>query len=99
VAASPQGLLGRGRFAERAAGTRGAPPALVTSFAAAALACPRCATALEVRASVFDDRFWAHLSFAALPLLVMGMIAAVLYRIGIKAGDQRAAADRSERTA
>jgi hypothetical protein len=64
-------------------GTRGARHEVVASFElCVALACPNCATALEVRASLFDDRFWVYLSYAALPLALIGAIAVMLYGIG-----------------
>jgi hypothetical protein len=47
-----------------------------------ALACPDCATATVVRASVFDDGFWSNLMMISLPLLVLGAISSRLYRIG-----------------
>jgi hypothetical protein len=49
-----------------------------------AFACPNCATARVVRASVFDADFWPHLAMLTLPLVVLGLISAVLYRIGIE---------------
>jgi hypothetical protein len=48
---------------------------------AAVNACPSCPTARAVQASVFDDRFWVHLGFAALSPAVLGLIVARLYRI------------------
>jgi hypothetical protein len=53
---------------------------------AAVNACPACPTARVVQASVFDDRFWVHLGFAALPLAVLGLIVVRLYRIGMATG-------------
>jgi hypothetical protein len=51
---------------------------------AAANACPYCPTARAVQASVFDDRFWVHLGFAALSPMVLGLIVARLYRISME---------------
>lgn len=51
-----------------------------------ALACPDCISARAVRASVLDDSFWTHLYRISLPLLVLGMISALLYRIGSNKG-------------
>lgn len=49
-----------------------------------ARACPDCATALAVRASVFDDSFWTHLVLITLPLIVLTGISVRLYRIGLE---------------
>jgi hypothetical protein len=46
------------------------------------IGCPDCATARVVRASVFDGDFCAHLAMISLPLLAMGLISALVYRIG-----------------
>lgn len=46
--------------------------------------CPDCPTARIVRASVYDERFWTYLIAIVLPLLVLGLISALLYRIGIE---------------
>jgi hypothetical protein len=46
-------------------------------------ACPSCPTARAVQASVFDERFWLHLGFTALPLGVLALIVARLYRISM----------------
>jgi uncharacterized membrane protein len=45
-------------------------------------ACPDCPTARTVWATVLDGRFWPHLALTALPLLVIGVITGLLYRIG-----------------
>jgi hypothetical protein len=50
---------------------------------AAVNACPACPTARVVQASVLDERFWEHLGFTALPLAVLGLIVARLYRISM----------------
>jgi hypothetical protein len=50
--------------------------------AAAVLVCPDCPTARVVQASVFDGRFWPHLFLVALPLLILGLFSALLYRVG-----------------
>ena len=50
---------------------------------AAVNACPSCPTARVVQASVFDERFWAHLGFTVLPLAVLGLIVVRLYRISM----------------
>jgi hypothetical protein len=47
-----------------------------------ALACPDCSVSRVVRASVFDGGFTEHLLLIALPLLVLSVICALLYRIG-----------------
>lgn len=49
-----------------------------------AFACPDCASARVVRASVFDDSFWTNLYLVALPLLILGGISMLLYRIDIE---------------
>ena len=56
---------------------------MVTMIASSeAFACPDCPTARLVQASVFDDRFWKYLFLISLPLLVLGAISGLLYRIG-----------------
>lgn len=57
--------------------------ALACLPAGEALACPNCLTARVVRASVFDAHFWPNLFLISLPLLIMGIIGALLYQIGI----------------
>ncbi|HEY8945995.1 MAG TPA: hypothetical protein VIM73_17120 [Polyangiaceae bacterium] len=49
-----------------------------------ALACPNCATARVVRASVFDDNFWTRLILVSLPLLVLAALILLLYRVGLE---------------
>ena len=60
---------------------------LVTAYAlmaaADAYSCPSCATARAVRVSIDDGRFWGTLLQVALPLIVLGAIAAALYRIDL----------------
>ena len=46
--------------------------------------CPDCPTAQIVRASVYDERFWTHLFAIVLPLVVLALISALLYCIGIE---------------
>lgn len=45
-----------------------------------ALACPSCPTTQLVRNAVLERSFAAHLLQIALPLVVVGMIGALLYR-------------------
>jgi hypothetical protein len=47
-------------------------------------ACPDCPTARFVRASVFDDHFGTHLMLISMPLIVLAVISALLYRIGLE---------------
>jgi hypothetical protein len=63
-----------------------------------ALACPDCATAKVVRASVFDDGFWPNLMMISLPLLVLGAISTRLYRIGSERPPQASSATQEEVT-
>jgi hypothetical protein len=49
---------------------------------AAAGACPDCAIGRQVRATLFDERFWPSLAATALPVLIVGAASALLYRIG-----------------
>jgi hypothetical protein len=58
---------------------------VVISGPAQALACPDCSTSRIVRASVFDGSFATHLFLIALPLAVLAVICALLYRIGRRA--------------
>jgi hypothetical protein len=62
----------------------------VLAFCGLAQACPNCATARVVRASVFDEKFWTHLMLITLPLLVLALVSFLLYRIGL---EQRTAAN------
>jgi hypothetical protein len=73
-----------------------ATSALVLS-SARALGCPNCETARVVQASVFDASFWSNLTLLLLPLIVLGVIAAVLYRVGLEqpAKRQRPVADEA----
>jgi len=67
------------------------------SAARRAAACPDCSVARVVRASVFDGGFATHLLLIALPLLVLTVICALLYRIGRPvASAQRAPVIRSQ---
>jgi hypothetical protein len=45
-------------------------------------ACPDCAIGRQVRATLFDERFWPSLAAVALPILIVGVVSALLYRIG-----------------
>jgi hypothetical protein len=52
--------------------------------ACAALACPNCETARQVRASIREDgHFWSYLLMMALPLLLIAAVSALLYRVGL----------------
>ena len=62
------------------------PGAAWVLLAAAVNACPSCPSARAVQASVLDDRFWTHLFFTALPLAVLGLVVAKLYRIRMADG-------------
>jgi hypothetical protein len=55
----------------------------ISSVSARALACPNCETSRLVRASVLDDRFWDNLLAVSLPLVILGVITALLYRVGL----------------
>ena len=70
--------------------------ALVMLFASDAMACPDCVTARVVRASVFDGSFWTNLCLISLPLVVLGVITALLYRIGIEPRPQMDTAPAEE---
>ena len=50
-----------------------------------ALACPDCAVGRAARAAVWNDGFFPQLCLVLLPLVLIGAIAAVLYRIGMPA--------------
>jgi hypothetical protein len=54
-----------------------------------AFACPGCPSARLVRASIYDDAFWSNLTRTLLPLLVLGVVSAFLYRIGIQRSEAR----------
>jgi hypothetical protein len=49
-----------------------------------ALACPDCPTAGVVRSFVLDERFWTNLMFITAPIGLLGVITALLFRIGIQ---------------
>ena len=63
-----------------------------------ALACPDCPAAQLVRASVFDQRFWSQLALVLLPLLILGAVAALTYRIGSPRGPSASAAQRGTKS-
>jgi hypothetical protein len=71
---------------------------MVLLSAPVVLACPDCATAKVVRASVFDDDFWTNLMMTSLPLLVLGSISMRLYRIGIERPPHASAKTKEEVT-
>lgn len=53
-------------------------------IARAVFACPDCQTARLTRASVFEARFWPTLVAIVAPLLILGAMCALLYRIGME---------------
>jgi hypothetical protein len=55
----------------------------IAALPARAVACPNCETSRLVRASVLDDRFWDNLLAISLPLVILGMLTALLYRVGL----------------
>ena len=61
-----------------------------------ALACPNCATGQLARASVFEDRFWNHLFVICLPVVILGLISALFYRVG--RGDATFTPQRADRS-
>ncbi len=48
-----------------------------------ALACPDCETARVVRASIQGQPFWSTLGMVLAPLLLIGAVSVLLYRVGI----------------
>jgi hypothetical protein len=48
-----------------------------------ALACPDCETARVVRASLQQQPFWSTLGVLLVPLLLIGAVSVLLYRVGI----------------
>lgn len=48
-----------------------------------ALACPDCETARVVRASIRNQPFWSTLVTLLVPLLLIGAVSALLYRVGL----------------
>lgn len=71
---------------------------LPTLVPASAVACPDCATARVVQASVFDGSFWTNLMLIALPILILSAIGALLYGVGLepdaRRGDKEGRCDR-----
>jgi hypothetical protein len=57
-------------------------------------ACPDCPSALAARAALFDERFWAHSVMVLAPLVVLGAIAALAYRIGLPEAPSRPKAEQ-----
>jgi hypothetical protein len=55
----------------------------ISSLPGRAVACPNCETSRLVRASMLDDRFWDNLLAVSLPLVILGVITALLYRLGL----------------
>jgi hypothetical protein len=51
--------------------------------ASSALACPDCPVGRAARAAVWNDGFFPQLCLVLLPLVLIGAIAAALYRIGM----------------
>jgi hypothetical protein len=47
-------------------------------------ACPDCVSARLVQATVFDHRFWGNLVLISAPLLMLSVMCAWLYRLGIE---------------
>ncbi len=60
------------------------------------LACPDCATARLVRASVLDERFWTNVAALALPLLLLAVIASLLHRAGARPGSRNGKGESNE---
>jgi hypothetical protein len=56
----------------------------VALLSPAAAACPDCQTSRIVRAAVLDDNFWRYLVLLSAPLVVLAVITALLYRIGLR---------------
>lgn len=46
-------------------------------------ACPSCAAAQAVRVWFFDERFWSYFGLVLLPLVILGAMAALAYRVGL----------------
>lgn len=57
----------------------------VLAAPAAAGACPDCPSARAARAALLDERFWSQSLMVLSPLVVLGAIAALAYRIGLPA--------------
>jgi predicted RNA-binding Zn-ribbon protein involved in translation (DUF1610 family) len=55
---------------------------LAGSTSATAFACPDCQLGTAVRARIVAEGFWSNLVIVALPLLIVGAMAALLHRIG-----------------
>ena len=58
-------------------------------------ACPDCATAQVVKASVLGEGFWGYLVMLAVPFLLIGALSALLYRIGLSPHDMTSARARN----
>ncbi len=57
----------------------------MTAISAARLClCPDCLTGNLARASVFDADFWPNLLALTSPLVVLAIVCALLYRIGMR---------------
>jgi hypothetical protein len=82
-AASRDPQVGRMRFARRL------PPMLSSAglaslLSAPVLGCPNCDTSRLARARVLDHQFWDNLLAITLPLMILGLVSALLYRIDLK---------------
>ncbi len=65
----------------------GAVVLALSVWARAAGACPDCVPARLAQATFFDHRFWLNMVLIATPLLVLGVMCAWLYRLGIEQTD------------
>lgn len=63
-----------------------------------AFACPDCPTAVSARQRVFGEDFFTNLGMVSLPLVVLGGIAALLWRVGRSELPKRARPERLART-
>lgn len=57
--------------------------------ASPALGCPECRVGRVARAAVFGESFVSQLCLLVLPLLLVGALAAALYRIGMPTRPER----------
>jgi len=54
-----------------------------------ALACPECATGIAARRSILEDNLALWLLVALAPFLVIGVLSALVHRIGRRAPEER----------
>ena len=56
---------------------------LSLTVGSAAFACPDCPTSEVVQRTVLGEGFWGYLAMAVVPFVLIGVLSALLYRVGL----------------